>query len=98
MIEELPSGTPAEETIARAVAMSSRSLQRRLSEEGSGYKELLAEVRRELAREYVEERDASMTDIGFLLGFSDVSSFSRAFKRWFGRSPAAARREGLEAG
>jgi AraC-like DNA-binding protein len=91
LLDELPSGTPTEDAIARAVAMSGRSLQRRLAEEKTSFKTLLAEVRRELAREYVEDRDIPVTDIGFMLGFSDVSSFSRAFKRWFGRSPAAVR-------
>jgi AraC-like DNA-binding protein len=95
MVEELPSGTPSEDAIARAVGMSGRSLQRRLAEENTGFTALLAEVRRELARQYVEDREISVTDISFLLGFSDVSSFSRAFKRWFGRSPAAARQRGL---
>ncbi len=91
MIEELPSGTPSEESIAHDLAMSGRSLQRRLAEESTSFKELLAEVRRELAREYVRDPAIPVTEISFLLGFSDVSSFSRAFKRWFGRSPAAAR-------
>lgn len=97
MVDELPSGTPSEDEIARAVGMSGRSLQRRLAEEKTGFTALLAEVRRELARQYVEDRDISITDISFLLGFSDVSSFSRAFKRWFGKPPAAARQRGSAA-
>jgi AraC-like DNA-binding protein len=95
MIDELPSGRASADAIAQAMGMSGRSLQRRLAEEGSSYKDLLAEVRRDLARQYVEESETSVTDISFLLGFSDVSSFSRAFKRWFGVSPAAARQGGL---
>ncbi len=91
LIDELPSGTPSEATIARAVSMSGRSLQRRLAAEKSGFKELLDEVRRDLARDYVDDYESSVTDISFMLGFSDVSSFSRAFKRWFGKSPASAR-------
>jgi AraC-like DNA-binding protein len=94
MTAELPSGAPSEEAIARAVGMSGRSLQRRLAEEKTGFTALLAEVRRDLAKEYVEDPEISITDISFLLGFSDVSSFSRAFKRWFGKSPAAVRSAG----
>jgi AraC-like DNA-binding protein len=94
LIDELPSGTPSEDTIARAVAMSGRSLQRRLAEEKTSFTALLAEVRRELASQYVEDRELPVTDISFMLGFSDVSSFSRAFKRWFGKSPAAVRAGG----
>jgi AraC-like DNA-binding protein len=94
LLDELPSGTPSEDAIARAVAMSGRSLQRRLAEEKTSFKTLLAEVRRELASQYVEDRELPVTDISFMLGFSDVSSFSRAFKRWFGKSPAAVRAGG----
>ena len=94
MIDQLPSGTPSESSIARAVAMSGRSLQRRLAGENASFKSLLTQVRRELAREYVEDGEMSVTEISFMLGFSDVSSFSRAFKRWFGSSPAAARQHG----
>lgn len=91
MVDELPSGTPTEDAIARSVSMSGRSLQRRLAEEGTSFTELLASVRRELAQQYVEDRAIPVTEIGYMLGFSDVSAFSRAFKRWFGRSPAATR-------
>lgn len=92
MVEDLPSGTPSEEAIAKDVAMSTRSLQRRLREEGTSFSALLTAVRRELAERYVRERRLPVTEISYMLGFSDVSSFSRAFKRWTGRSPAALRR------
>lgn len=91
MVHELPSGTPSEEAIAKAVSMSSRSLQRRLAEEGTSFTALLAVVRKELAEQYVENPKMPVTEISYMLGFSDVSSFSRAFKRWTGRSPAASR-------
>lgn len=91
MVHELPSGTPSEEAVAKAVSMSTRSLQRRLAEEATSFTALLAVVRRELAEQYVENPKIPVTEISYLLGFSDVSSFSRAFKRWTGRSPAASR-------
>jgi AraC-like DNA-binding protein len=91
MVDGLPSGTPTEEGIAKAVSMSSRSLQRRLAEEGTSFTSLLAVVRRELAEQYVGDPSIPVTEISYMLGFSDVSSFSRAFKRWTGKSPAATR-------
>jgi len=91
MVEELPSGTPSEDAVAKAMSMSTRSLQRKLAEEGTSFTTLLAVVRRELAQEYVKDRDLPVTEISYMLGFSDVSSFSRAFKRWTGHSPAASR-------
>jgi AraC-like DNA-binding protein len=91
MVDELPSGTPSEESIAKAVSMSARSLQRRLAEERTSFTELLASVRRELAERYVRDARMPVTEISYMLGFSDLSSFSRAFKRWTGRSPAASR-------
>jgi AraC-like DNA-binding protein len=69
--------------------MSLRSLQRRLQEEGTTYRETLNGTRQEIARTYLEERRASVTEIAFRLGFSDSNSFSRAFRRWTGQSPRA---------
>lgn len=97
IVDELPSGAPSEESVARVVSMSARSLQRRLSEEGTGFLDLLAAVRRDLADRYVRNRDLPLTEVGYRLGFSDLSAFSRAFKRWNGRSPAEARRESTAA-
>lgn len=91
MVDELPSGTPSEDTIAKAVFMSARSLQRKLADEHTSFTELLAAVRRDLAEQYVGDPKIPVTEISYMLGFSDLSSFSRAFKRWTGRSPAACR-------
>ncbi|MBI5504342.1 MAG: AraC family transcriptional regulator [Deltaproteobacteria bacterium] len=95
MIDELPSGTPAEDVIAKAVSMSTRSLQRRLAEERTSFTELLAVVRRELAEQYVLNPQIPVTEISYMLGFSEVSAFSRAFKRWTGRSPVTSRQQSL---
>ena len=72
--------------------LSARSLQRRLAEQRTSFSDLLAAVRRELAERYVLDHGLPVTEISYMLGFSDLSSFSRAFKRWTGRSPAEARR------
>ena len=69
--------------------MSLRNLQRRLQEEGTTYREALNEARRETACSHLDEGHFSVTEIAFLLGFADTSSFSRAFRRWTGLSPRA---------
>ena len=85
-------GQPDIDTTARALAMSVRSLQRRLGAGGSSFRALLDDVRRELALAQMGRQTASVTDVAFLLGFSEVSAFSRAFRRWTGASPAQYRR------
>lgn len=87
IIQRLPSGEPAQDEVATALNMSTRSLQRRLSEEKSSYKELLEDTRKELAGQYLKRSDVSLGEITYLLGFSDQSNFNRAFKRWFGQTP-----------
>jgi len=73
--------------------MSTRTLQRRLSEEGFTYKQLLESVRHTLAEQYIRDERLSLNEISYLLGFSEQSSFSRAFKRWTGKSPSQTRKE-----
>ncbi len=58
---------------------------------GTNFRKLLTEVRQELAEQYVADPTISITEISYLLGFSDISSFSRAFKRWAGESPVTYR-------
>jgi AraC-like DNA-binding protein len=88
LIELLPQGEPSQERVALRLHMSARSLQRRLVEAGSGFRELLAETRRSLAVSYLAEPGRSVSEIAYLLGFSDVSTFTRAFRRWTGRPPS----------
>ncbi|MCB1704426.1 MAG: AraC family transcriptional regulator [Halioglobus sp.] len=91
IIEALPSGAPSEEAIARRVCVSGRTLQRKLAEEGTSYRTLLSEVRRDLAAKYIADKSMPLSEISYMLGFSDASSFSRAFKKWTGDPPAAFR-------
>jgi AraC-like DNA-binding protein len=91
IIEHLPSGAPGAEVIAKDVFMSARTLHRRLSQAGTNYSDVLEAVRRELATQYVADPNRSLTEISFLLGFQAQASFSRAYKRWTGRSPSAVR-------
>ncbi|MGX5217520.1 AraC family transcriptional regulator [Pseudomonas segetis] len=85
---QLPEGEPSAERIAQALHLSLRSLQRHLAEEGTSYEAVLAQTRQALALQYMREGNCSISEIAYLLGFSDVSSFSRAFKRWAGQTPS----------
>jgi AraC-like DNA-binding protein len=87
LLDALPDGAPSKTAIARALGMSARNLQRHLAAEGTSFKTLLDEARVSLARTYVAEGRLSVTEIAFVLGFADTSTFSRAFKRWTGVSP-----------
>lgn len=88
LIEQLPSGEPNQDRAAVALHLSSRSLQRRLAEEDTSYKAVLDEVRRELALSYLREARHSISEITYLLGYSDTSSFTHAFQRWTGVAPS----------
>lgn len=90
--ERLPDGEPALALAAKAFALSERSLQRRLGEEGLSWSRLVDNTRRALAERHLHTPGMSLTQLAFLLGFSDVSSFSRAFRKWFGM-PASRMRE-----
>ena len=89
LIDRLSSGEPSEEMAARALGFSTRNLQRRLHEEGTTYRNALNRTRLWMARDYLGEGRASITEIALLLGFTDTGSFSRAFRRWTGLSPRA---------
>ena len=93
LLELLPSGHSTEEAVIQALHLSQRTLQRKLKEEGTTFKELLDETRRELAKEYVNDTSLSFSEITYLLGFSEQSNFTRAFKRWQGKSPSAYREQ-----
>ncbi|MFI8480173.1 AraC family transcriptional regulator [Pseudomonas sp. NPDC078700] len=85
---QLPDGEPSAERVAQALHLSLRSLQRHLADEGTSYERVLAETRQALALRHMSEAACSISETAYLLGFSDVSSFSRAFKRWTGQSPS----------
>ena len=89
----LPSGEATQETVASNLHKSVSTLQRQLKAEGVSYRELLEQTRRELAQQLLGEQRYALSQIAYLLGFSDQGNFSRAFKRWTGRSPAAFRRQ-----
>jgi AraC-like DNA-binding protein len=87
LLKAMLSGDLDQDGIARALNQSASTLQRRLRREGTTYQRLLDTTRRELALEYLKEGRHSLADITFLLGFSDQSNFTRAFRRWTGNTP-----------
>jgi len=87
-LAELPSGTPSMPAIARSLRMSERQLRRELDSAGVGFRSMVEDLRRKRAAVLLGEEAASVVDTAFVLGFSEVSAFSRAFKRWFGVAPA----------
>jgi len=89
---ELRGGNPRLESIARCLAMSPRTLQRRLSEEGVLFNDLLDEIRLRAAKTYLAQQDVAGAEVAYLLGFAEQSSFNHAFKRWTGRTPTEYRR------
>jgi AraC-like DNA-binding protein len=96
LLQHLTSGEPTEQGLAQALGMSRRTLQRKLNAFGVTYKSVLDATRYDLALQYLEDPARSVTDITFLLGFSEQSAFSRAFKRWSGKTPTAFRSARLE--
>ena len=88
IVEHLPSGDATIENVASELFMSKRKLQRLLQAEGTSFLKLLNETREEIAKQYVRDKNMNLTEIAFLLGFSEQSTFSRSFKRWTGTSPS----------
>lgn len=78
---------PSMEVAAEKLGMSSRTLRRRLIEDGSSYQQVLNNVRAHLAKDILFNRTDSITEIAILLGFSDSSAFTKAFKKWTGLTP-----------
>ncbi|HYC56158.1 MAG TPA: AraC family transcriptional regulator [Candidatus Binatia bacterium] len=87
LVARLPSGEPVRAEVAARLALSEKTLQRRLKDEGTTYQELLDRTRRQLAEQYLREGSLSVCEVTFRLGFSDQSAFTRAFKRWTGLAP-----------
>lgn len=91
IFDQLPFGQVAIDQIADKLFLSERTLRRRLKEAGSSFKEILAKTRRELGERYIQDSSLSLTEIAFMLGFSDSSSLSRAYKNWTGKTPSESR-------
>ncbi|HEY1750487.1 MAG TPA: AraC family transcriptional regulator [Caulobacteraceae bacterium] len=92
----LHTGEAGMEAAARALGMSRQTLFRRLKAEGVTFEQVLDELRRRLALDYLAGRKVSVSEVAYLVGFSDPAAFSRAFKRWTGQSPRSFRRGGAQ--
>ena len=88
LINLLPTGEANQQMIASRMAKSVSTLQRQLRDEGTSFREIQDETRQRLAEDYVQDGGYSLSEIAYLLGFSDQSNFSRAFRRWNGTSPS----------
>jgi AraC-like DNA-binding protein len=91
LIEMLASGTYSMGDVASKLAISSRTLHRRLKDEETTFQNVLDELREELARHYLSTSDYSTAQIAFLLGYEEANSFYRAFRTWTGQTPDAVR-------
>jgi AraC-like DNA-binding protein len=88
LLQRLEGCEPSQDEVAERLHMSARTLQRKLAESGTTYKEILDETRRALALAYLSAPQRSVNDVTYLLGFSSGSCFTRAFRRWTGQSPS----------
>jgi AraC-like DNA-binding protein len=86
LIGQLGSGNIGMEAVAKKLHMSIATLRRRLEEEATSHRQVVEDVRRDLALQHLRKRDVAITDVAFLLGFSSTQAFSKAFRRWTGRS------------
>jgi AraC-like DNA-binding protein len=91
LADELRGGDPSQDRIAKKLGMSTRTLQRRLRDEGSTFVDIVDGLRRELSQIYLGDPKLTVYEVAFLLGFTDTSAFFRAFRRWTGRTPRAFR-------
>ena len=90
--EALREGAPTLGQVAAQLGVSARTLQRQLHDRGVDFSGLVEDTRRRFAMQYLDDRANTLTDVAFLLGYSEVSAFNRAFKRWTGSTPSGYRR------
>lgn len=89
---QLANGAPSLAATARALKMSVRTLQRRLDGERTAFAELVERVRSDLAQLYLDDRARPLAEVAYLCGYSELSAFLRAFRRWTGKTPTEYRR------
>lgn len=93
LVDMLPSGRVSIEQVAQALRLSKRTLQRKLSQDGLSFQQVLDDTRAGLAMTYLRDQGLSIQEVSYLLAFSDPNSFHRAFRLWTGMTPAQARLE-----
>lgn len=92
ILQKLPSENCTKQQVASELAMSPSALHQKLAAQDTSFQDLLNQVRKSLALDYMEQSRVSITEMSFMLGFNDTSSFTRAFRRWTGKSPRDYRR------
>ena len=95
LLEAMPAGEVSMQSVSRKLAVSVRTLQRRLQDEGTSFQLTLDVLRQSLAQHYLRNTEMSSAEISFLLGFEDANSFARAFQSWTGKTPQTVRLEVL---
>ncbi len=87
VVEQLPRGKAKAKLIARELAVSERTLARRLSEYGTSFGSIVDDVRQNLFAKYIKERDLSLSQVAYLLGYSEQATMNKSVKRWTGKTP-----------
>ena len=94
--KDLPKGVPTARRVSSSLGMSERTFARRLKEDGTSFRALTDEVRREMARSYLADPSLTLAQVAYLLGYADQSAFSNSFRRWTGQSPRRFRALGVK--
>lgn len=87
VVHLLPYGAPGREEVAKAMNMSLRTFQRKLKEEGHSYQSIVETVRKRLAKDYIDRDCYPLEEVAFLLGYSNITAFYAAYRRWFNSTP-----------
>jgi AraC-like DNA-binding protein len=93
IVSAMHRGDPSIGRVASRLALTPRTLQRRLDEEGLTFQQLVEQLRRDMAFQYLAGTQLSLSEISALLAYTDTTTFGRAFRRWTGRTPAGYRKE-----
>jgi len=91
IFELLPLGSPSQKVVAQTLGFSLRNMQRKLNEQGTSYKTILEQTRKELTFGYMQQLHLTYTEISYLVGFSCTANFNRVFKQWTGMTPGCYR-------
>jgi len=89
----LPKGSCSLKNTAKLMGLKERALQRRLSHETSSFQQILDQIRQQMAKEFLDSPATNLTNLSQILGYADLSTFSKAFKKWFGLSPSQYKRK-----
>ena len=92
IMDALPGGIPSIDLVCEHIGMSTRTLTRRLAENGSTFRDLIKKTQERIAKDLLTNTPRNVGEIAFEIGFSDQSAFNRAFKRWTGKSPVEFRK------